>query len=204
MTTIEKGGRDEVVGVRTGMTDIMIAKAQAAAETEKAMPFRQALRIFWRGGMWSMMLSVALIMEGYDIGLVSSLVSALQHELTMQLKAFYGHPAFLGSFGEKGPDGRLLITANWQAGLSNAVSAGQVCGLLVGLATYKNHLRSALIGQLNGWASYTFGYKRTYIAAMSAMIATIFIPVFAQNLPMLLAGNFINGIPWGSEYILCL
>lgn len=27
------------------------------------------------------------------------------------------------------------------------------------------------------------------------MIATIFIPVFAQNLPMLLAGNFINGEP---------
>lgn len=54
--------------------------------------------------------------------------------------------------------------------------------------------------QLNGWASYTFGYRRTYICAMTAMIATIFIPVFAVNLPMLLAGNFINGIPWGGEY----
>jgi hypothetical protein len=88
MTTIEKGGRDEVVGVRTGMTDIMIAKAQAAAETEKAMPFRQALRIFWRVecGLccsvslkaflgycsWLTLSGIALIMEGYDIGLVSS------------------------------------------------------------------------------------------------------------------------------------
>ena len=37
------------------------------------------------------------------------------------------------------------------------------------------------------------------MAAMTAMIATIFIPVFAVNLPMLLAGNFINGIPWGGK-----
>ncbi|KAI9635685.1 trehalose transport-related protein [Dioszegia hungarica] len=147
------------------MTDILIAKAQTAAEEEKAMPWKQAVRTFWRGGLFSMGLSVALIMEGYDIGL---------------LKAFYGHPAFLESFGSIGPNGKLLITADWQAGLSNAVSAGQVCGLL-----------------LNGWASYTFGYRRTYICAMTAMIATIFIPVFAVNLPMLLAGNFINGIPWG-------
>lgn len=29
------------------------------------------------------------------------------------------------------------------------------------------------------------------------MIGTIFIPVFAVSLPMLLAGNFICGLPWG-------
>lgn len=34
---------------------------------------------------------------------------------------------------------------------------------------------------------------------MVTMIATIFIPVFATSLGMLLAGNFINGIPWGGE-----
>lgn len=34
---------------------------------------------------------------------------------------------------------------------------------------------------------------------MVTMIATIFIPVFAVSLPMLLAGNFINGVPWGGK-----
>jgi len=42
----------------------LVAHAQAAAEAEKAMPMRQAIRIYWRGILWSMMLSVALIMEG--------------------------------------------------------------------------------------------------------------------------------------------
>jgi hypothetical protein len=77
MTTIEKGGRDDLVGVHTGMTDALIAKAQAAAEVEKAMPWKQAVRLFWRGGIWSMGLSVALIMEGYDIGLVRLLSLSL-------------------------------------------------------------------------------------------------------------------------------
>ena len=35
---------------------------------------------------------------------------------------------------------------------------------------------------------------------MTAMIGTIFIPVFSTNLPMLLAGNFLNGIPWGGQW----
>lgn len=73
MATMEKGGRDELVGAHTGMSDVLIAKAQAAIEAEKAMPWKQAVRIYWRGGLWSMGLSVALIMEGYDIGLVSAM-----------------------------------------------------------------------------------------------------------------------------------
>ena len=51
-----------------------------------------------------------------------------------QLKAFYGHHSFLEKFGSVDATGRLYISANWQAGLQNAVSAGQVCGLLVSFA----------------------------------------------------------------------
>ena len=66
----EKGGKDDLLVAHTGMTEVLIAKAQAAGEAEKAMPWKQAVRIYWRGGLFSMGLSVALIMEGYDIGLV--------------------------------------------------------------------------------------------------------------------------------------
>lgn len=48
-----------------------------------------------------------------------------------QLKAFYGQPSFLARFGTPDPNGNPHISADWQGGLSNAVSAGQVCGLLV-------------------------------------------------------------------------
>ena len=70
-TVIEKGGRDNTLVARTGMTDLLIIQAQAAGEAEKVMPWRQAVAIYWRGGLWSMGLSIALIMEGYDVGLVS-------------------------------------------------------------------------------------------------------------------------------------
>jgi len=68
--TLEKGGRDDTLIARTGMNDVLIAQAQAAGEAEKAMPWKQAVSIYWRGGLWSMGLSVALVMEGYDVGLV--------------------------------------------------------------------------------------------------------------------------------------
>lgn len=60
----------EKVNVMTDMDDDLIAMAHQAAEREKAMPFRQAIKIFWPGAMWSMCLSLALVMEGYDVGLV--------------------------------------------------------------------------------------------------------------------------------------
>ena len=92
MSKQETGGLKEAIGVHgaTGMSDELVAQAQTAAEIEKSMPFRQAIRTFWRGGLWSMGLSVALMyvfrldckrresmliysMEGYDVGLVSAL-----------------------------------------------------------------------------------------------------------------------------------
>lgn len=126
---VEKGGREGHLVAHTGMTDQLVAKAHAAAEAEKVMPWRQAVSIYWRGGLWSMGLSVALVMEGYDVGLVST--SLHQEYRSSQLNSFYGQPAFLESFGSPSPSGGLYIPANWQAGLSNAVSAGQVLGLLV-------------------------------------------------------------------------
>jgi hypothetical protein len=61
----------ERVNVITDMDDDLVAMAHQAAEREKAMPFKEALKIFWPGAMWSMCLSLALVMEGYDVGLVS-------------------------------------------------------------------------------------------------------------------------------------
>lgn len=76
MPQLQEEGRQahEPVHVVTDMSDDLIAMAQRAAEVEKAMPFKEALKIFWRGGLWSMGLSLALVMEGYDVGLVSDQV----------------------------------------------------------------------------------------------------------------------------------
>ena len=52
------------------MDDDLVNMAHEAAEREKAMPFKEALKLFWPGAIWSMCLSLALVMEGYDVGLV--------------------------------------------------------------------------------------------------------------------------------------
>jgi SP family general alpha glucoside:H+ symporter-like MFS transporter len=118
-----------------GMDQARVVHAFEAAEVEKAMPFRQAVSTFWRGGLFSMVLSLALVMEGYDTGLVSQTMSRCSvvgiGADKVQLKSFYGQPEFLKKFGSLDPTGKLYIPANWQAALSNAVSAGEVLGLLV-------------------------------------------------------------------------
>jgi hypothetical protein len=60
---VEKAGVEGAIGAHeaTGMSEALLVKAQTAAEVEKSMSFRQAFKVFWRGGLWSMGLSVALM-----------------------------------------------------------------------------------------------------------------------------------------------
>lgn len=51
--------------------------------------------------------------------------------------------------------------------------------------------------QINGYCQSRFGSKRTYSCAMVLMAAAIFLPVFSKDLPMLLGGEIVCGVPWG-------
>lgn len=48
----------------------LIQKAMAAAAEEKAMGFKAVMRVHWKAAMWSCIFSLALVMEGYDLGIV--------------------------------------------------------------------------------------------------------------------------------------
>lgn len=82
---------------------------------EKTMPLKEGLKTFPKAAMWSVILSSAIIMEGYDLNLINS---------------FYSFPDFVRTFGEYYPESdRWEIPAQWQTGLSMAVNCGQVFGL---------------------------------------------------------------------------
>jgi hypothetical protein len=49
----------------------LVRRAMAAAAEEKAMGFKAVMRIHWKAAMWSCIFSLALVMEGYDLGIVS-------------------------------------------------------------------------------------------------------------------------------------
>ena len=53
------------------VANLAVHDAMAAAAEEKAMGFKAVMRIHWRAAMWSCIFSLALVMEGYDLGIVS-------------------------------------------------------------------------------------------------------------------------------------
>jgi hypothetical protein len=63
---------NEISAIHHTSTDAdAIRKAMAAAAEEKAMGFKAVMQIHWKAAMWSCIFSLALVMEGYDLGIVS-------------------------------------------------------------------------------------------------------------------------------------
>ena len=88
--------------------------AQAAAEQEREKTFLKSLKMYPAAIGWSVLLSTAIIMEGYDMKLIGSLNA---------------QPAFKQRYGKLLPDGHYEIPAPWQAGLSNGATIGSLIGL---------------------------------------------------------------------------
>lgn len=98
----------------------------------------------------------------------------------MLLSNFYAQPAFTRKFGGCNAAGHCEISSSWQSGLSNGAQVGEIIGL-----------------QFVGVVSERFGYKRTMLVSLIFMTGFVFIPFFARNLPVLLVGQVLQGIPWG-------
>ncbi|KAL1969338.1 hypothetical protein VTN77DRAFT_9530 [Rasamsonia byssochlamydoides] len=144
---------------------ILISDAKDATDKEHRMTLWQAIRLYPKAIGWSILLSTAIVMEGYDVVLMQS---------------FYAFPTFNKRYGRLQPDGTYQIPASWQSGLSNGANVGEIIGLF-----------------LNGIVSERYGYRKTMIAALTALTGFIFIPFFAQNIQTLQVGEVLMGIPWG-------
>ena len=62
----------------------MNTEAKEAAEVEKAMTLTQAIKLYPKAVGWSVLLSTAIVMEGYDLSLLGS---------------FYAFPPFAKRYG---------------------------------------------------------------------------------------------------------
>ncbi|GJC78594.1 maltose permease MAL31 [Colletotrichum liriopes] len=146
--------------------DVALIEAAAAAnEKEGNLPRKELFRRYWPAATYSMLLSLALVMEGMDVGLINN---------------FFAHDAYINKFGWPDANGKMHISASWQAAIGNGNNLGSIIGLL-----------------LNGWLQSRFGSRRVYMAAMVAMGGTIFALFFSVNVQMLFAANILCGIPWG-------
>ncbi|KIW53160.1 hypothetical protein PV05_08752 [Exophiala xenobiotica] len=95
----------------------LIRHAQESDAADRLLTIRQALHKYKKAVFWAMFLSTSLIMEGYDLVIITS---------------FYGQTQFQNRFGVEDPStGKKAIPASWQSGLSNSALVGQLAGLLI-------------------------------------------------------------------------
>ncbi|KAJ6037374.1 hypothetical protein N7540_001653 [Penicillium herquei] len=97
----------------------LVARAQASDVADRQLTVWQAVKKYKKAVIWSMILSLSLVMEGYDLVIITS---------------FYGQTQFKQRFGVLNhATGLKTIPASWQSGLSNSSAVGQLAGLLVNL-----------------------------------------------------------------------
>ncbi|KAH8653807.1 putative MFS alpha-glucoside transporter [Xylariales sp. PMI_506] len=145
----------------------LIHQAQESDAADRKLTIREALSKYRKAVFWAMFLSTSLIMEGYDLVIITS---------------YYGQSQFQRRFGVPDPasPGTYQITAEWQSGLSNSSQVGQLFGLLI-----------------NAWMQDRFGCRPTMMIFMTWLAVMIFIPVFAPSLSVLAFGEAMCGIAWG-------
>ena len=113
-------------------TIIEDAKLGSAAEHE--MSARSAFKLYRKACFWSFVVSMCVVMEGYDLRLISSL---------------YALPAFRVKYGSFYPGTGYQISATWQTSLSMGNTIGAFLGiLLTGPACDRWGYRKTLLGAL--------------------------------------------------------
>ncbi|KAL6451383.1 MAL61 Maltose permease MAL61 [Candida maltosa Xu316] len=92
--------------------------ARAEDERDKTMPLKECIRTFPKACLWSVVISTAIVMEGYDTNLLAS---------------FYAYDGFARKFGKYFPDiGEYQVPAKDQLGLSMCYQTGGLIGVYIG------------------------------------------------------------------------
>lgn len=138
------------MSVHTDFTGLF-REAKDATNVEKSMTILQDFQTYPKAVMLSMMVSTAIIMEGYDIVLLAN---------------FYAFPSFCARYGEPtdNPKRPYEIPAPWQAGLSNGAQVGEILSLFI-----------------NDIVSERYRYKKTMLVSLVAVTEFIFITFYCEE-----------------------
>ena len=110
----------------------VVDEAELATTKEHSMTLWQGLKLYPKAMGWSVFLSTAIIMEGFDVVLMGS---------------FYAYPTFQAKYGELLPNGTYGLTAPWQAALSNGINVGAILGLFLnGIISERYGYKKTMVG----------------------------------------------------------
>jgi SP family general alpha glucoside:H+ symporter-like MFS transporter len=161
----EKGGLDYRQLNQAGLHDkVLNVEARQATATEHELGLWQALKTYKRAAFWSVLISMTVIMEGYDVTLLGS---------------FYGYPTFRQKFGQyfDAKDGYQISSA-WQSGFNASSAIANVIGaLLNGWLTPKVGHRAVLMGSLVSLTGLIF------MVFFAPNISVLFAGEFLCNIP---------------------
>lgn len=102
-----------------------VSDAIAAENAEKNIGFWAAIKTYHRAVLWSMAISLCLVMEGYDTARASAFMSLLQQADVPVLGAAIATPAFRKKFGYyAGASKGYQLTPAWQAALGQGPTVG--------------------------------------------------------------------------------
>jgi SP family general alpha glucoside:H+ symporter-like MFS transporter len=108
---------DPMVLGHKGSWEATLDDAQAANGHEHSLTVRSALKAYPWAVAWSLVVSMSIIMEGYDTILMGSL---------------YAYPSYARRFGELDVSTETYqIPAHWQSAMGSGPQAGAIIGALV-------------------------------------------------------------------------
>jgi SP family general alpha glucoside:H+ symporter-like MFS transporter len=145
----------------------LVDSSGATIKAEHRLAIMDGLRLYPKAIGWSILLSLTIVMEGYDLAIINS---------------FYAYPEFKKAYGEKVGDGSgdYQITAAWQSALTNGAIVGEILGLF-----------------FNGILTERYGYRYTLIGALLWLSACIFFAFFAIDIGFLITSEVLCGLSWG-------
>ncbi|RDW68766.1 uncharacterized protein DSM5745_08526 [Aspergillus mulundensis] len=109
---VEEQFSGDVEKTNDGQWHTSTKEAQAANAAEHSMTVRQALRAYPWAVIWSLTISMSIIMEGYDTNLIGN---------------FYAYPEFKRQFGREYAHG-YEVPGKWQSALGAGGNAGCIIG----------------------------------------------------------------------------
>ncbi|KAM0749707.1 putative MFS alpha-glucoside transporter [Meredithblackwellia eburnea MCA 4105] len=175
--------------------------AKNAAAKERDMTLLEGIRLYPKAVAWSILISSCIIMEGYDISLVSN---------------FYAFPQFNKKYGVQLADGSYQVPAPWQAGLSNGANVGEIIGLFLnGIISERFGYRYTVLGCLicmMGFTAISFTAQNVQTLQVFEILCgipwgvfqTLTITYATEVCPIVLRGyltTYINAC-WGAGQLL--
>ncbi|CAO1619798.1 unnamed protein product [Sympodiomycopsis kandeliae] len=111
--------------------DALVHDAAEVTAKEQNMSTWQTIKDHPAAIMWTILLSLALVQEGYD---------------TMLLPNFFAQPTFAKKFGTCNAAGECEISSAWQSGLLNGALIGEIIGLqIVGVTSERYGYKKTLM-----------------------------------------------------------